>query len=450
LYWIGGGTQLFFGVWSATHALLNKRDPRAAFGWSLTCLLIPLGGPFAYLLFGINRVRRRAKRLSGERGESVGSETRADRRPVVGGNAITSLYNGDQAYPAMLADIAASQRRVWLATYIFDTDATGMLFVHALQQARERGVDVRVLVDGFGQLSSFPRVTSKLKAARISHARFLPPRLFPPLLSFNLRNHRKILVVDDDVAYIGGMNISARHVADENGQRKVDDMHFRMRGTIGAQLAEIFHEDWQFAGGEALTAPETPAGSDRDTANTPIRCRTVTDGPDRDLDKLALLIQTIAASTKRSLKIMTPYFLPGRELIGALKSAAARGIDVTVILPAKSDLPYMTWATRKMLWELLQRGVQFYYQPPPFVHTKLIVADDGYALIGSANIDARSLRLNFEIVAEIFDEPFSRELALHFDRTVERSQRVTLEEMDGRSLLMRLRDAIAWLFSPYL
>lgn len=472
VFWLGAGAHLFFGGWSAAHALLNKRDPRAALGWSTTCLLIPLGGPIAYLLFGINRVRRRARRLSSGRIErdtqtadmrpahSGGSSGDAEfvrftrcadgitRRPIVGGNAVAALHNGEEAYPAMLADIRAAQRRVWLAAYIFDTDNSGIEFVSALHEATERGIDVRVLVDGFGQLSSLPRITSKLRRANISYAQFLPPRVFPPMLSFNLRNHRKILVVDDTIAYVGGMNISDRHVTDSRGKRDVIDMHFRMQGSIATQLAEIFREDWLFAFGENLESD--PLESEPIASQGPIRCRVVTDGPDRDLDKLAMLIQAVTASAEHSLKIMTPYFLPGRGLIAALKSAALRGIEVSVILPIKSDLPYMVWATRNMLWELLQWGVHIYYQPPPFVHTKLIVADDKYALVGSANIDARSLRLNFEIVAEIFDEAFSRELALHFDRTMARSRSITLEEVDGRPLLLRLRDSIAWLFSPYL
>ena len=471
IIWFGGALHLFFGIWGASHALLHKRNPRAALSWCATCLFIPLGGPLFYLLFGINRVRRRAKRLSTERlaahtelhpeqtppaayAEEFGRFERCARRitrhPVVGSNRVTPLHNGEEAYPAMLADIAAAKRRVWLAAYIFDTDTSGRQFIDELRQATERGVEVRVLIDGFGQLSSLRRVTGRLTSAGIPNVQFLPPRLFPPLLWFNLRNHRKILVVDDDISYTGGMNISDRHVANKRGKRNVVDLHFRMTGPISRQLAEIFRDDWRFASGEDLASEQTNPTDISAAQHTPILCRTLTDGPDRDLDNLSMLIQSVAASAERSLKIMTPYFLPGRELIAAFKSAAMRGTEVSVILPIKSDLPYMTWATRNMLWELLEWGVHIYYQPAPFVHSKLIVADDEYALVGSANIDARSLRLNFEIVTEIFDKSFSQALAQHFDETLSRSRRITLEEVDGRSLLPRLRDSIAWLFSPYL
>lgn len=474
VFWLGAGAHIFFGVWSAGHALLNKRDPRAALGWCVTCLLIPLGGPLAYLLFGINRVRRRAKRLSSERAEGVlpGPVTllprtdpdaktpenerfarcgqRITQHPIMGGNEVEPLHNGEEVYPAMLKDIASARRRIWLATYIFDTDRSGNQFITELKRATERGIDVRVLVDGFGQLSSLPLVSQKLKAAEIPHVRFLPPRLWPPLLFFNLRNHRKILIVDDDIAYVGGINISDRHIANQRGRRRVIDMHFRIQGPVADQLANTFREDWQYASGEKLPPhPDQPA--EPPVVDTrPAQCRIVTDGPDRDLDNLAMLLQAITATAEHSLKIMTPYFLPDRALIASLKSAAVRGVAVTVILPIKSDLPYMTWATRNMLWELLEWGVRIYYQPPPFVHSKLIIADGVYSLIGSANIDARSLRLNFEVVAEIFDPTVCRQLTDHFDGAMANSRPVTLDEVDGRALIPRLRDSLAWLFAPYL
>ena len=147
---------------------------------------------------------------------------------------------------------------------------------------------------------------------------------------------------------------------------------------------------------------------------------------------------------------MTPYFLPSRELIAAIKIAALRGVEVSVVLPYKSNLPFVQWATENLLWELLQRGVKFYYQPPPFVHTKLFIVDDYYAHIGSANIDPRSLRLNFELNIEIYDKPFTRILAAYMQESIQRSRQISLEMVDKRPLAVRIRDAIAWLFSPYL
>jgi cardiolipin synthase len=142
--------------------------------------------------------------------------------------------------------------------------------------------------------------------------------------------------------------------------------------------------------------------------------------------------------------------VPSRELIGALKSAALRGVDVNIILPFKNNLPYVKWATENMLWELLERGVKFFYQPPPFVHSKLFLIDEHYAQIGSANIDARSLRLNFELVVEVYDKAFAKDLADHFFSVRDNSTPITLQQVDSRSFAVHLRDSLCWLFSPYL
>jgi len=465
---------------TAGHALLHKKDPRAALGWVSFCLFFPLAGPVAYGLFGINRVSTRARklersnpfRLSGdqEEGEAetsgsleipINSEPaepdhspeeifkvsrQVSRRPLVSGNRVDLLQGGEEAYPAMLAAIAAAGKRVFLATYIFDTDGTGRSFIEALATASRRGVDVRVLLDGVGELYSWPRAGTLLRRAGVRVDRFLPPRLLPPALHLNLRNHRKILVVDSDTAFAGGMNLGDRHlVADQENRRRVNDIHFRLSGPVAAQLEEIFLEDWGFCTGQQETPPSitaAPAGT--------ARCRAVVDGPNEDLGKLQFILLGAIAGARHSIGIMTPYFLPDREMISALQVAALRGVEVTIILPIRNNLPYLHWATRHMLWELLEYGVRIYYQPPPFAHSKLFVVDHDYALIGSANFDPRSLRLNFEIGVEIADSRFCRELTDFINDTRGRSTPLIMAELEDRSLPVRLRDAAVWLFSPYL
>ena len=152
----------------------------------------------------------------------------------------------------------------------------------------------------------------------------------------------------------------------------------------------------------------------------------MTDGPNEDLDRLALILNGAVGGAQKRVSIMTPYFLPSRELIGALQSAALRGVAVEVVLPVKNNLPFVDWATRNMLWELLQRGVRVFYQPPPFAHSKLFLVDDRYGLIGSPNIDPRSLRLNFELAVEVYDAHFARRAASHIRRVIERSREVTM------------------------
>lgn len=465
------------GLFGAGHALLYKRDPRAAFGWIAVCLMFPLVGPLLYFLFGINRVQTRARELSArfpfqlgvgyERGERRSADdpvveptglppewqplarisSTLLRRPLLEGNDLEPLHNGEEAYPAMLEAIDAATTRVWLTAYIFETNATGRRFIDALARAQVRGVDVRVLIDGVGELYSLPWAGALLRRRGVSVARFMRPRPWPPQFHINLRNHRKILVVDASVAFVGGMNIGDRHLAeDESNPHRVIDVQFRLRGPVISQVAEIFAEDWRFSTGE-LTQPPTPeeVGVFGDHV-----CRAFSDGPNEDLDRLALIMAGTISAARERIDIMTPYFIPSPSFISALEAAWLRGVKITILLPERSNLKFVDWATRNMLWQLLHMGIEVRYQPPPFVHTKLFTVDGHYSLVGSANIDPRSLRLNFELSVEVLSDAFARRVQAHCDEVAARSRPVTLEEVDSRSLAVRMRDAFCWLFSPYL
>ncbi|MBN2468208.1 MAG: cardiolipin synthase [Deltaproteobacteria bacterium] len=474
LHWILIFLDVLIVMASAGHALLTKRDPRAALGWIAVCILFPLVGPFLYYLFGINRIRTRAKKLARRSpfrihvgydkpeeealpfpsSKNVPSEfieiakisDAVTRRSLVGGNLIEILHNGEQAYPAMLDAIKNAARSLFLATYILETNGAGSRFIEALAAAARRGVDVRVLLDGVGELYSSPRAGRLLKERGVRVARFLPPKLFPPMFNINLRNHRKILVADGSMGFVGGMNIGDRHLGEVSlNPGRVIDLHFRLSGPVVAQVEQVFLEDWSFATGEQSSP--TAIGTVRTGSAI---CRTIVDGPNEDMDKLAAILLGAIASAHRRISIMTPYFLPSREMISALQTAALRGIEVTVILPQKNNLPFVQWATGNVLWDLLQRGVRIYYQPPPFVHTKLFIVDDHYTQIGSANMDSRSLRLNFELAVEVYDKEFSEALATHIEETRKRSREITLEDVYTRPLPVRIRDALAWLCSPYL
>lgn len=465
---IAGIAWPIFGIWAAAHALLNKREPRAALGWMTICLLMPFVGPLIYVLLGINRIARHARQAGNFPASAYSRATaeqlldpeydstsshfvrisdRVAHRPMVGGNRIVTYFSGDDAFAEMLLAIQRAERNIYLASYIFRTDETGRRFVKVLQDASERGVDVRVLVDGVGELYSFPRVTRLLERANIQYARFIPLSLIPPSLHLNLRNHRKLLIVDGETGFTGGMNISAQHASNRRGETPVVDAHFRLTGPIVVQLEQVFAEDWHFATDQRIKT--SVANTHSEQVGT-AACRVLTDGPDDDLGKLALVMQAAISAAQKSIHIMTPYFLPTIEMIAAIKSASLRGVRVDIVLPAKSNLRYVDWATRNLLWDLLKWDVNVYYQPAPFAHSKLLVVDDRYAQVGSANIDPRSLRLNFEIAIEVLDESFSRHLSGHCDEVIDRSRRVTLEEVDGRRYPARIRDALAWLFSPYL
>src|SRR5579883_1464431 len=254
-------------VFAAVHALLTKPDPRSALGWIATCWLLPFAGTILYLLFGVNRVRTRARQLrpgltpmaaavdSGPPEDFATQLTRigdaVTQRPRLPGNDVLALENGENAFPLMLEAIGTARQSIWLSTYIFETDEVGREFIAALAAAATRGVQVRVLVDGIGEWYSWPHAVHLLRRAGVRAARFLPPRFALPVLSLNLRNHRKLLITDGETGFVGGMNIGGREVGKAH-HRRMADLHFRVRGPVVAQLAECFAADWRFAAGETL------------------------------------------------------------------------------------------------------------------------------------------------------------------------------------------------------
>ena len=463
-------------VGASTHVLLNKRDPSAAFGWIAVCLLFPFVGPVLYLLFGVNRISTRARKLASsrtarldvdevrDRAEAAARVPLADledefrdiarvsgavtRRPLLGGNRVTPLFNGEQAYPAMIDAIDEARDCVLLQSYIFQTDATGRAFVDALDRAARRSVDVRVIVDGVGEYYGWPHVSTLLKARGVPHARFLPPRLLPPAIYANLRNHRKVLVVDHRVGFTGGMNIGDRHLFERPRGYRVRDLHFRLEGPVAAQLGHVFLEDWAFCTGDA-SLPGAPAGLDARTPNGAV-CRGIVDGPNEDLDRVTTTILGAIDAARTRILVATPYFLPPETIRSALSTAALRGVRVDVLLPSRTYPPVMGWAARHGLDALLAHDVRVHEQPPPFDHTKLLLVDDYYALIGSTNLDPRSLKLNFELGVEIYERRLNERLRQTMDRRIARARSVEMDALRERPLPVRLRDAACWLFSPYL
>ncbi|MGE0811208.1 MAG: phosphatidylserine/phosphatidylglycerophosphate/cardiolipin synthase family protein [Immundisolibacter sp.] len=475
LAWLALALQVALGLLCAWHALISKRDPRSALAWIGISLLLPLGGPLLYFLFGVNRIRTRGRRL-GTRfplpmafdyeqpddadlaepaapgpldglpaGPIARASARISRRQCLPGNRIEHLHNGEQAYPAMVEAIRSAERYVYLSTYIFGVHGAARDIVEALCAARRRGVTVCVLIDGLGHWYTLARAAPALRRGDVRVALFLPLRLWPPSLHVNLRNHRKILVVDGEIAFTGGMNIADYHVLGDGKGFRVADLHLRLTGPVVSQIESVFAEDWQFATGQTLPDPKPARPNAHGAA-----CRVITDGPNEDLDRLALVLLAAVSAAQRRIAIVTPYFLPSRELVGALQAAALRGVAVSILLPGRNNLPYVHWATRNMLWELLQHGVEVRYQPPPFVHTKVLLVDDDYAQVGSANLDPRSLRLNFELNVEVFDADFNAALGENFATAWAAARPVTLDEISGRGLAERTRDAACWLFSPYL
>jgi len=465
------GVTLLVDLAAAAHVVMYKKDTRAATGWVGIIWLVPVLGVVLYVMFGINRVQRRAtSRRHGRRvvsrastaPDSIPGSVAAEAthlltlaklvgtltsRPLLEGNDIHPLIGGDEAYPEMLRAIDESQRSVALASYIFDNDRAGRMFADALSRAVKRGIEVRVLIDAVGARYTWPSIEHALKAGRVRQARFMQTLLPGRWPYANLRNHRKVLVVDGTLGFTGGLNIREGHWLSLNPAHPIQDMHFRINGPVVGHLMEVFAEDWEFSTGEALQG-ETWFRSIEPTGD--MLARGITTGPDRDIDKLRIALLGAIACAESSISIMSPYFLPDESLMMALNVAALRGVQVDIVLPQVNNLALVKWASTAQLWELIERGCRIWNSPPPFEHTKLMLVDRLWSLIGSANWDPRSLRLNFEFNVECYDAALAGRLQDRIDARIAESRRVTMADVEGLPLLVRLRNGIARLFTPYL
>lgn len=455
-------------VFLAGTVILYKRNEGAAIAWVGLILLSPVMGSIAYLLFGVNRIRRRAvrtrpasatlARAGGLAGQGIPpgrqSQSALDRlidqlssNPCVVGNTVGLLRNGDEAYPEMISAVDGAQRSVALSAYIFKSDTAGLAFAEALQRARSRGVEVRVLVDGVGRMYSLPTIVSVLRKGEIPVARYLHsvwPWQMPYL---NLRNHRKIMVVDGTVAFTGGINISDNNRLQADPRRPVRDLHFRIEGRVVTQLADAFADDWEFTTRETLTGD---AWFPRLDGRGDVDARAILAGPHEPIDRTRWVLQAAILEAREHIRILTPYFLPDDILVSALRLAAIKGVEIDIVIPARSNLFFVDWAVRARLDELLDDGCRIWLGPVPFNHAKLTLVDGDWALIGSSNWDPRSLRLNFELNVECRSEALVDGLSAVFDAERDASHRLTMDEIRSRPILVRLRDGIARLFAPYL
>jgi cardiolipin synthase A/B len=473
--YVAGAGVAILALSASVHAILTKRQVSSAVAWIGLIWLSPLIGAILYGLLGINRIRRRAtqlrsgtpryeaSRLEGRPGDDLIAESllpshhylgkiarvadRASDKPLLSGNRVTPLVDGDAAYPEMLEAIDGAERSVSLATYIFDNDQAGRAFLESLVRAVGRGVEVRILIDDVGARYSFPPTTNLLRRHGVRAARFNPALMHWRMPYFNLRNHRKILVVDGHVGFTGGMNIRAGTWLSTEPAHPIRDLHFRIDGPVVAELQEVFAEDWAFSTRERL---EGNTWFPRLAPVGPTLARGISDGPDIDFEKLQTVIMSALTTARSSIHIVTPYFIPDSTMGTLLGMAAMKGVDVSIVLPERGNLVLVQWASEAHWAPLLERGCRIHLSPPPFDHSKLIVVDGVWSLVGSANLDPRSLQLNFEFNVECYDADLGKVLERFATDRIAMAREITLSEVRKRNIGVQLRNGLARLASPFL
>ena len=456
--------------------IASKDEVRSAISWIGLVWLAPVFGIIAYLLFGVSRIRLRARLSRIKRGLPPRSGTVTDPAgpqlidvlpdtpnrwqsharlagriaavPLTVGNQISPLEGGREAYDAMLEAIDNAQHTVALTSYIFQADQAGRKFLTALAKAHDRGVKVRVLIDAVGNLYGLRPVSNLLRRRSVPVAVFNPARLSWRLAFFNLRTHRKLLIVDGHKGFAGGMNIRKHHLHGENSKHGVRDTHFSVNGPIVGQMMDAFADDWAFSTGEDL--PEETWLPSIEAIGQGIAARSIADGPDEPHQKTAMIIESALAAAREHIQIVTPYFLPEQALVSALKQAALRGVKVDILVPEKNNLPLIGLTAMASLKTLLQAGCNIYLSKPPFDHSKIMIVDTSWALFGSSNWDARSLKLNFEFNIEAYNDQLAKRMSAWVQDRFASSHQITLAEIDSRPLSKRILGRVLWLASPYL
>lgn len=479
---------LFLALVSVPSVLLERRGrPTSAAVWLLLFLFVPFVGVFLWWSLGRlymqrrRRRRRRAKadvvgRLAGVR-ESMTERQLTGPHPALTdrstreqarrllfsesdrvfasrrGNRVRVFVDAAEAYPAFLAAIDAARDHIHFHFYIYQDDETGRLFRDALVAAAKRGVSVRVLVDAVGGAPVAGDFMEPLKAAGGHFETFSPVRFLRRRLILNFRNHRKILIIDGRTAFTGGINIGDEYTGDWH------DLAIQLDGPVVDQLQEVFAEDWFYACGYSLASQRYFGCHEREgdldlPGHRPVshgaRCRVIASGPDTPKNATFEIFFHGCTTALRRIWIMTPYFIPDQAMLVALTSAAQRDVDVRLLVPQRSDVPFVQLACRSYYSELLEAGVKIFEYVPAVLHAKLLLFDDDWCMLGSANVDIRSFRLNFEASVFLEGEALTAHLAELFARDQKNAVQVTAEAVRRIDRFTQVKQAAAHLFSPML
>ena len=456
-------------LWIAGWIALQKREPVATLSWLLSLAALPYLGLLIYYLLGPQKVKRQRLRRGRSRSgmEQYSSVCPPDSDctelskiaqstsglPPSTATAVDWLVDGSATYAAILSAVATARDHIHVEYYIFNPDRSGTALRDALVERARAGVKVRLLLDAVGSSKVGKRFLRPLLEAGGEAVWFHPAQLLKPFKRpwLNMRTHRKLVIVDGRIAFTGGINITD----EENEQLRPDayrDLHMKVEGHIVRSLQLVFVEDWLYATGQgrdafhgqALWPDDAPRRADGD-----ITAQVLVSGPDSSWETIHRLHVAAIHEARERVWLVTPYFVPGEAARMALTSAALGGLDTRLLVPTLSDSRLVTWAARSYFDELLEAGVRIFEYGPRMLHTKAFVADDEVCIVGSANFDNRSFRLNFELSMMYRDRALCAELTAMLAREIASAREVRFNR--HRPLWRsRLPEAFARLTSPLL
>ena len=455
------------------HMVMDNKQPAKTMAWALVILFVPIVGIIFYLFFGLNH---RKEKLVSQRSldqlskrsmlsfvEQHDFKVPEHYKPLVDlfvnqnlalpfkDNQVDIMTDGYAFFPELLKDINQAKDHIHIDMYIIEDDALGRLIADALMQKAREGVEVRMIYDDVGCWKTSHQFIEMMRRAGIEIVPFLPVR-FPSFTSkANYRNHRKLIIIDGQTGYIGGMNIALRYVKGR-GQQPWRDTMLRLTGGVGYGLQKAFLVDWYFVDRTLITNRRYyPPLSSHLSPLTSLVAQVVTSGPITPYPEIMQGFVSAILAARRYLYIETPYFLPNEPVLFALKTAAVGGVDVRIICPKHSDARFTEWASRSYLRELHDAGAKIYLYHAGFLHSKLMICDDSLSTTGSTNVDFRSFENNFEANVFIYDQGTALRLKKIFMDDL--SQSTPLSDMPNRlhpKFAQRLWESLTRLFSPLL
>lgn len=459
---------------------MEQKDPRATWAWIMILFFIPFLGFVIYLFFGQNLTRNRLfhwddirkvgiegsirKQMDNMQDPSfcfTGAEVERYRDLIymhlmnndallTSGNQVDIHVDGEEKFAQLLKDIREAKVFIHLQYYIFRNDELGSRLITALVQKAKEGVKVRVLYDQLGSRKLRRKDFSELIDNGGEVGAFFPSKIPLINLRLNYRNHRKLVNIDGYVGYIGGFNIGDEYLGLNKKFGYWRDTHLRIKGPAVDTIQTRFILDWNQASKQHYIQYEDRYFPVKSQNQGKATIQIVSSGPDSEWEQIKNGYIKMIMSAKKSIYIQTPYFIPDQSLLDALRIASLSGKDVRVMIPNRPDHPFVYWATYSHVGELLKVGAKVYIYEKGFIHAKTIVIDGEINSVGTANIDMRSFKLNFEVNAFIYDTEVSMKLVSFFEKDMEYSRILTLKQYEKRSRMIRFKESISRLMSPIL